>query len=62
MALPKNVLMPLTWVMDVARYLKAQPLDDFDAYDLYMEAEAKLKALIAREEYAERMRKEKESR
>lgn len=54
MALPKQVLMPLTWLMAVGSYLKSQPLDDDEAFDLYQEVEAKLKSLIAREEYAER--------
>lgn len=55
MALPKQVLMPLTWLMAVGSYLKSQPLDDDEAFDLYQEVEAKLKTLIAREEYAERL-------
>lgn len=62
MSLPNQVLMPLKWLLDVGNYLKARPIEDKEASDLYLAIENKVKSLLEREAYAERLRQtEKES-
>lgn len=60
MSLPKNVLLPLDVVLDISKYLFEQ--DDFEAIRLGDILEAKLRSLIAREEYTQRINAEKGSR
>ena len=60
MSLPKSVLLPLDVVLDISKYLFEQ--DDFEAIRLGDILEAKLRSLIAREEYTQRINAEKGSR
>lgn len=56
--LPKSVLLPLEVVMDIYACLTAHEASDPTARRLADVLEAKFKALIAREEYTERQKKE----